>query len=255
MRLAKNYLLVAFSMVLVTDLWVSTAAAKNRPLRECTDPDYDMADCERALRVQQRKKDQEKLSDNERQLLAGLGEDVLVEKATDYRAGVHKIQIVKPRDTVTGVRFGAPDDWKTFVLGDVAGCDISNFIEILKNTRDFTYFRWTCEFTWPTNRRRDTNIHYLNYDKRHNRLDELFSAHGYNSKSGPSFTFTNGVYKFSWKDHVAEKGLQADNIYYDFKITGNRPQDLKCLKSWNGECDIALRAGPLKPNEYRIVDE
>ena len=46
-----------------------------------------------------------------------------------------------------------------------------------------------------------------------------------------------------------------EQIVRILRITGPRPEDIKCFKSWNDECDIALRDGPLKPSEYKILDD
>lgn len=80
----------------------------DKPLRECTDPDYDMTDCEKALELERWKKNQEHVPDNRRLRIASFGQDVLVEKATGYRIGLEKIRMAQSKHTLTGVRFGTP---------------------------------------------------------------------------------------------------------------------------------------------------
>lgn len=246
------------AMIVLTALLAISApvcvAGSDKPLRECTDPDYDMTDCEKAVQLRQWIKDQEKVPDNQRHLLAGFGEDVLVERATGYRVGLHKILIKGSKDRVTGVRFGMPGRWNMFVLGDAGGCDVSNFVKVLKNTSEFTFFQWACEFTRPRRNRRDINFDYIVYDRRYDRLDAIIqSAPG--QKTSPSLTLVKGTYSFRWLGYKQENSGEPNPLFYDFKITGPRPEDIKCFKSWNDECDIALRDGPLKSNEFKIVDE
>ena len=228
-------------------------AGLNKPLRECTDPDYDMTDCEKAVQLRQWIKDQEQVPDNQRLRTASLGEDVLVEKATGYRMGLHKIQIARSKRPVSGIRFGTTDNWKMFILGSADGCDVSNYVKVLKNTPEFTFIKWACEFTRPRRNRRDTHFHYLNFDKRYNRLDAIIQGVSGRNTS-PTLTLVKGTYRFRWLDYKQETSGEPNPQFYDFKITGPRPEDIKCFKSWNEECDIALRDGPLKPSEYRIIE-
>lgn len=137
-----------------------------------------------------------------------------------------------------------------FILGDGDGCQNSNYVEVLRDAPEFTFFRWICEFTWPTSRRRDIHFHYLNFDKRYHRPDAIVQGAS-GQRTRPSLSFVKDTYKFHW---TYKDDGQPSNVFYDFRITGKRPQDIKCLRSWNDDCDIALRDGPLKPSEYEIVD-
>ena len=246
----------AQAMIVLTALFAISApvfAGSHKPPRECIDPDYDSTDCEKAFQLRRWIKDQEKVSDNQRLRMASFGEDVLVEKAAGYRMGLHKMRIKGSQDGVTGVRFGMPGQWKMFVLGDADGCDVSNFVKVLKNTREFIFFEWTCEFTRPRRNRKDINFDYLVYDIRFDRLDAIIqSAPG--QKTSPTLTLEKGTYRFRWLGYKQENSGEPNPLFYDFKITGPRPEDIKCFKSWNEECDIALRDGPLKPSEYKIVE-
>ena len=246
------------AIIVLTALLVVSApmcfAGSHKPPRECIDPYYDSTDCEKAFQLRRWKKDQEKVPDNQRHRMASLGEDVLVEKATGYRMGLHKIQIARSKRPVSGIRFGTPGNWKMFILGSADGCDVSNYVDVLKNTPEFTFFQWTCEFTWPTSQRRDTNFGYLVYDRRFDRLDAIIQG-APGQKTSPTLTFDKGTYRFRWLGYKQEDSGESNPLFYDFKITGPRPEDIKCFKSWNDECDIALRDGPLKSNEFKIFDD
>ena len=247
----------AQAMIVLTALFAISApvcfAGTNKPLRECTDPDYDMTDCEKAVQLRQWIKDQEKVPDHQRLRMASFGEDVLVEKATGYRMGLHKMRIKGSQDRVTGVRFGMPGQWRMFVLGDTDGCELGNYVEVVRNTPEFTFIKWVCGFTWPTSQRRDTNFGYLVYDRRLDRLVSIIQGVSGRNTS-PSLSLGKGTYRFRWLDYKQENSGKPNPLFYDFKITGKRSEDLDCFKSWNDECDIDFSDGPLKPSEYKIVE-
>lgn len=247
----------AQAMVVLTALLVISApmcfAGSHKPPRECIDPDYDMTDCEKAFQLRRWIKDQEKVPDNKRLRMASFGEDVLVEKATQYRMGLHKLRMTRSKNHVTGARFGTPGGWKMFVLGGADGCELSNYVEVLKNTPEFTFIKWACEFTWPTSKRRDIHFDYLVYDRRYDQLVSIIQSAPRQTAS-PTLTLEKGMYRFRWLGYKQENSGKPNPQFYDFKITGKRPEDLECFRSWNDECDIDLRDGPLKPSEYKIVE-
>ena len=243
-------------MIVLTALLAISApvfAGSHKPPRECINPDYDSTDCEKAFQLRRWKKDQEKVPDHQRLRMASFGEDVLVEKATGYRMGLHKLRMTRSKNYVTGVRFGTPGHWKMFILGGADGCELSNYVEVLQNAPEFTFIKWACEFTWPTSQRRDIKFGYLVYDRRYYRLDAIIQS-APRQKALPTLTLVKSAYRFRWLGYKQENSGESNPIFYDFKITGPRPDDLECFKSWNDECDIALSDGPLKPSEYKIVE-
>lgn len=255
----KRYYLLAFSAFFLasmnTHAHTNAVVVKKKLPIECTDREnYDSVDCEKAQQLKQWTKDQEKVPDKKRLLVAGFGEDVLIEKATGFRIGPHKIETAASKQALIGIKIGMPNAKKMYVIGGVGGCDLGAFIEVLNNAPQFVFFVWQCDYR-DRDGKRNSRFNYYNFDKRYSRLDNVFSTHGYNNKSNPTLTFTNGSYNFRWKKHVAEKGFKPDFIFNDFKITGNRPDDLTCSRSWNDECDIAQQDGPIPTSQYKTVDE
>ncbi|TCV81086.1 hypothetical protein [Sulfurirhabdus autotrophica] len=229
---------------------VTSNTKKKLPI-ECTDHDnFDMTDCEKARQLEQWVRDQEKVPDDKRFLSAMMGEDLLIEKFSGFRIGLHKIQIAVIKDMVTSVKIGVPNVTGMYAMGAANGCDIISSIDILNNTEYFTFFRWECQST-KKNGAREKRYDYYNYDKHYRRLDNVISS-SY-QKIYPSLTYTKGTYKFQWLNYKQSDGT-PNPIFYNFKISGNRPADLKCGRTWNDECDITMIA-PIPQNQYKILDE
>ena len=256
----KKYYLLAFSAFLLVSInaHADTKALivkKKLPI-ECTNSeDYDMADCERAQQLERWTKEQEKIPANKRhaRASASFGEDLLVEKKTGYRIGIHKIQTTKFKKVSIGVKIGVPGNTKMYAIGAAEGCDISSSIDILKNAPEFTFFRRACDYS-RKNGKRDVSFYYYNFAKRYNRLDAIIQSAPYQDEF-PTLTFAKNVYKFRWLSYKQEDDGRSNPIFYDFKITGKRPEDIKCLRTWNDECDIALQDDPLPTSQYKILDE
>lgn len=190
------------------------------------------------------------MSDEKRIKFAVLGDDLLVEKKTGYRIGLYRIRRVASKYDGTGVKLGFPNVSKMYVIGST-DCDFLNSVNVLKNTAEFIFFNWECQSTNKDGTREQVYLYY-NFDKRYSRLDHI--AHADYQKNQPTLTLTKGVYKFRWLDYKQSDG-SANPIFYDFKVTGNRPSDLKCSRTWNDECDLSLQDDPLPPNQYKILDE
>lgn len=257
----NKYCLLAFSAFLLVSInahaGTNAVIVKKKLPIECTNSeDYDMTDCEKAQQLERWTKEQEKIPANKRhaRASASLGEDLLVEKKTGYRIGIHKIQTTKFKKVSIGVKIGVPGNAKMYAIGAAEGCDISNSIDILKNAPEFTFFRWVCAHTRPTSGRRDVDFTYYNFAKRYDRLDAIMQSAPYQDKF-PTLTFAKNVYKFRWLSYKQEDDGRSNPIFYDFKITGKRPEDIKCLRTWNDECDIALQDDPLPASQYKILDE
>lgn len=230
----------------------ATAPVVKRELPiECTDREnYDQMDCHRALDLIQWTKDQEKVPDNQRTLVAGLGEDVLVEKETGYRIGPHKFSGGGSKGDGVAIKVGAPGRTQMFLVSGV--CSIGNSINVLKNTPDFTFFYAECDSLDNRKNQRDDRRDYYVFDKHYNRLDLLLPYSEIEQATRPKLTFSKAIYQFYWEDHMAERTKQT--IYFDFKITGKNPGNLKCIRSWNDDCDIAPQT-LLVPGTYKVLDE
>lgn len=218
---------------------------------ECRDREtYDLSDCDSTMRLEFKKEEQDKLPDNQRINFTQLGDNLLLEKATGLRAGLYKIQITADKNPSTGFIIGTQKSALTYGIGSFEGCNRGSAIKILKNAPEFTFFYWQCDDLRP-NRRETQYFNYYIFDKRYNRLDSILSSS--HQEKLPTLTLSKGLYKFNWLDYRQSDG-SSNPIFYNFKITGNRPVDLKCGRTWNDECDITMIA-PLTSGQYKVLDE
>lgn len=80
------------------------------------------------------------MPDKKRLLVAGFGEDVLIEKATGFRIGPHKIETAASKQALIGIKIGMPNAKKMYVIGGVGGWELGAFIEVLNNAPQFVFF-------------------------------------------------------------------------------------------------------------------
>jgi hypothetical protein len=257
--LKNRYLSVLFIMLFCADgnVFADTAApvTKQRLPIECTDSvNYDQTDCAKALELRQWVKNQENIPDNKRLLIATVGDDILVEKETGYRIGPHKVKIGNILEPSIAVKIGTPSAAQMFVISGV--CDIGNGVEVIQNTIDFTLFRKRCASTDRRLKADDGGdlFYYYNFDKHHKRLDVVFQAVSQQVKE-PTQTFSNGLYKLFWRNYNNGNG-KPFSMYFDYKITGNRADDLKCIRAWNEDvgCNFDMLS-PLVSGKYKVIDE
>lgn len=230
---------------------IASPVVKQRPPIECTDSDnYDQTDCAKALELRQWIKNQEN-SPDKKFLIATIGNDVLIEKKSGYRIGLHKIKKVGDKNDSVAIKIGILGQTQMFVIDAV--CNIGNSIKVLKNTSDFTLFRSACTATDQHGKINDS-FNYYNFDKHYKRLDVLFQ---YEEKqvNEPTQTFSSGLYKFLWRNY-SNGNERPFSKYYDYKITGNRSGDLKCVRAWDDDagCNIGF-VTPISSGQYRVLDE
>lgn len=217
--------------------------------------DYSIGDCDVALQKIQKRQGEEQLPDEQRYKHQRIGGSILIEKKIGYRAGLYKIQVEGESTSSSGFIIGSAKSALMFELGDYKGCDGGNAIEIIKNTSEFTLFYWVCGH--KSHRQVFSDYYYLNFDKRYQRLDEVFHAAGYMNSvivNEPKLSVSKGQYQFRWPDFQYPDGDKA-NIYYDFKFTGSRPEDLTCLRSWNDDCSVSPQDPPIPVGKYKILEE
>jgi hypothetical protein len=250
----KSYLSLVISSLLGMSLTAyadtSHPTANVKEPVECTDnQNYDQTDCQRAIERIQLIMNDEKLPDNKRHLYAVLGQDLLVEKATGFRIGLHKIINGERKKPSVAVEIGIPGKSQIFAISGV--CDIGNSLEVVKNTPDFMLFNEECE---ATNRSggRDNSFYYYNFDKRYKRLDVLLQNMDRQPKE-PTQTYSKGLYKFLWNNY--NNGSAKFSIYNDYIITGPREQDLKCIRYSDEDAGCTINyIAPLIPGKYKVVD-
>lgn len=212
---------------------------------------YDISDCEAAKKLEEKSIEAEKLPDGKRGTFQAIGGSVLVEKRTGLRAGLYKIQVTNSPTPKTGFIIGTPKSALMFKLGSYEGCNNGNSMEILQNTVEFTFFYWECA-NMRLGREETRNVIYYNFDKRYQRLNSIMFTDP-NIKQ-PILNLINGQYKFRWPDYKHSDG-SVSQIYYDYKITGSRPEDLICLRSWNDDCSVSPQDPPIPPGKYKILEE
>jgi len=240
--------LCCISLNVVAD---TTVPVVKKPLPiECTDREnYDQTDCAKALELKQWVQNQDNIPDSQRKKNAELGEDLLVEKATGFRVGLHKIMNGNRKEASIAVKIGVPNTTQMFAIsGD--GCDIDHAIRILQDTSEFTFFYEKCE---STDHRIGNNYSYYSFDKNYKRLDVLIQAANYQARQ-PILTLANGLYKLLWRNY--NNGNGKFSMYFDYKITGNRPDDLKCIRAWDEDvgCNFDM-ISPLVSGKYKVIDE
>jgi hypothetical protein len=250
----KVFASLSVSLLLGMSFSVCAATTSTKVPIECTDSqNYDQTDCQRALDMIQWTKGQEKVSDDQRTLVAGLGEDVLVEKATGYRVGPHKIKLVEDKTDSVAVKIGTRGKSQMFfVHGGI--CDIGNSIDVVKNTPDFTLFYVECQ---STNRRGnvDNSFDYYSFDKQSKRLVMLLQGEGRSGGKEPTQTFDNGLYKFIWHNYQTLDNGKYFSVYYDYKISDTTESGVKCTRVWDKDAGCDIETVPaLVPGKYKILD-
>jgi hypothetical protein len=252
----KNHYLTSLIISLLLEMSfpafadTTTAIPKNKEPVECTDSqNYDQIDCQRALDMIQWKNNQDKLPDNQRKTNAGLGEDLLIEKATGYRIGTHKVQVLGQKNVGVALKVGTINDTKVFLVSGV--CSLDNPIEILKNTVDFTMLYVECDSMNKAN----NTFSYYSFDKQSKRLVVLLQGEGRSGGKEPTQTFTNGLYKFIWHNYQTLDNGKYFSVYYDYKISDTTESGVKCTRVWDKDAGCDIETVPaLVPGKYKILD-
>lgn len=252
------------SLIISLLLWVSFGACadattaipkvtKDKNPIECTDnQNYDQTDCQRVLDLIRWTKEQEKVPDNQRLLVAGLGEDVLIEKATGYRIGPHKVRVNGHQKDGVAIKIGIQNAATMFLVSGV--CDIDNSIEVLKNTPDFTLFYEEC--TSVARRGGQDNLfYYYSFDKQSKRLVVLLQGEGRSGGKEPTQTYNNGLYKFIWRNYQKLEDGKYFSVYYDYKISDTTDSGVKCTRVWDKDAGCDIETVPaLVPGKFKVLD-
>lgn len=212
-----------------------------KKLVECTDHEnYDAADCYRELDLRLELERQDQLPDNQRPKFGVLGENILVEKATDLRVGIVQTEIQDKKFKELQIK----DSQITygFILGSAEGCDRTTF-NVVKTTSQYVFLTDIC---FSKNKRgisMNTQGHLV-FDRKTKSVFSVDRTSYIHGDPDPTIEWVNGTYHYRWNYTGNDKKPARE--FYDFKIKSKT--EVQCTRTWNDDC-------PIGPLEKRIVSK